>query len=147
MIRFAADEDFDADIVRALRRRLPDLDIVRVQDVGLSGADDPTVLAWAASEARVLLTHDVSTMTQHALDRVALGQSMPGVIVIHQRLALGQAIEDLVLVAACSAAEEWARRVHYFRPPKEGALEILGASSQLEPAAKPRLSMAWKQTP
>ena len=60
MIRFAADEDFNADIVRALRRRLPELDIIRVQDVGLSGGDDPTVLAWAASDARVLLTHDVS---------------------------------------------------------------------------------------
>lgn len=41
MLRFAADENFNADIVRGLRRRLPELDIVRVQDVGLSGADDP----------------------------------------------------------------------------------------------------------
>jgi hypothetical protein len=43
MIRFAADEDFDADVVRALRRRLPEVDIVRVQDAGLGGSDDPTV--------------------------------------------------------------------------------------------------------
>ena len=113
MIRFAADEDFNADIVRALRRRLPELDIIRVQDVGLSGADDPTVLALAASDARVVLTHDVSTMTQHALDRMALGQAMPGVIAVHQRLPLGQAIEDLVLAATCSGAEDWAGQVQY----------------------------------
>jgi hypothetical protein len=40
MLRLAADENFNADIVRGLLRRLPDLDIVRVHDAGLSGADD-----------------------------------------------------------------------------------------------------------
>ena len=95
MIRFAADEDFDNDILRALRRHLPELDIMRVQDAGLSGASDPTVLAWAASEARVLLTHDASTMSRHAAERLGLGQHMFGVIVVHQRLAIGSVIEEL----------------------------------------------------
>ena len=31
--------------------------IVRVQDVGLSGADDLTILQWAAEQGRILLTH------------------------------------------------------------------------------------------
>ena len=64
MLRLLADENLNNDIVRGLRRRLPGLDLVRVQDVGLSGADDPTILAWAAREGRVMLTHDVSTMTR-----------------------------------------------------------------------------------
>jgi hypothetical protein len=55
MIRLAADEDFDNDILRALLRRIAELDVVRVQDTGLSGADDVTVLEWAAREQRVLL--------------------------------------------------------------------------------------------
>ena len=58
MVKFAADENFNYDIVRGLQRREPDLDIVRIQEVGLSGVDDPAVLEWAASENRVLLTHD-----------------------------------------------------------------------------------------
>ena len=53
MLRLAADENFNNDIVRGLLRRRPDLDIVRVQDVGLSGADDPAILEWAAREGRV----------------------------------------------------------------------------------------------
>jgi hypothetical protein len=113
MIRFAADEDFDADIVRALCRRLLGVDIARVQDAGLGGADDPTVLAWAASEERVLLTHDVSTMTRHALDRVGLGQPMPGVIAVHQRLPIARVIDDLVLVATCSEPQDWAASLHF----------------------------------
>jgi predicted nuclease of predicted toxin-antitoxin system len=57
MLRLAADENLNNSIVRGLLRRQPELDIVRIQDVGLSGADDPTVLEWAAQEGRVLLTH------------------------------------------------------------------------------------------
>ncbi len=32
----AADENFNNDIIRGLLRRKPDLDIVRIQDVGLT---------------------------------------------------------------------------------------------------------------
>lgn len=66
MLRFAADENFNNDIVRGLRRRMPDLDIVRVQEAGLSGAIDTDVLEWAAREGRVLLTHDVSMPTSES---------------------------------------------------------------------------------
>jgi hypothetical protein len=44
MIRFLTDEDFDNDILRGAALRLPGLDIVRVQDVGLLGKSDPMVL-------------------------------------------------------------------------------------------------------
>ena len=48
MLMLAADENFNNNIVRGLFRRNPQLDIVRIQDVGLSGADDLTILEWAA---------------------------------------------------------------------------------------------------
>lgn len=73
MLRLAADENFNSDIVRGVLRERPDLDIVRIQDVGLSGADDRTVLEWAAGQGRVLLTHDVTTLTRHAYDRARAG--------------------------------------------------------------------------
>ena len=34
------------------------VDLVRVQDVGLEQADDTSILAWAAENNRILLTHD-----------------------------------------------------------------------------------------
>jgi hypothetical protein len=48
MLRLAADENFNNAILRGLLRRKPQLAIVRIQDVGLSGAADPLVLSWAA---------------------------------------------------------------------------------------------------
>lgn len=113
MLRFAVDENFNADIVRGLRRRLPELDIVRVQDVGLSGADDPSVLEWAASEGRIVLTHDISTLVGHAFARVAARQPMPGVFAARSRDPIGSTIEDLVLLAECSFEGEWEGQVRF----------------------------------
>ena len=70
MFRLLADENFNGDIVRGLLLRQPDLDIVRVQDVGLTGEDDLQVLAWAAENNRIVLTHDRATMPSYALERL-----------------------------------------------------------------------------
>ena len=113
MLRFAADENFNNNIIRGLLRRQPELDIIRVQDVGLRGADDLTVLEWAAQEGRVLLTHDVATITQYAYERMAAGLSMPGVFEVSLDVPIGRAIEDILLVAECSHEEEWAGQVRY----------------------------------
>ena len=111
MLRFAADENFNGDIVRGLLRRNPKLDIIRVQDVGLSGADDPSVLEWAADQRRIVVTHDITTLAKHAFDRVAAGQPMPGVFEVRSVVPIGQAIDDLILVAECSVEGEWEAQV------------------------------------
>jgi hypothetical protein len=113
VLRLAADEIFHGDTVRGLRRRAPDLDLVRVQDAGLSGADDVTVLEWAAREGRMLLSHDVRTLTRHAYARVGAGQPMPGVVEVPRTVSIGQAIEDLVLLAEASLEGELEGRVVY----------------------------------
>ena len=46
MLSFLADENFNNNIIRGLLRRNSDLDLVRVQDVGLIGAEDPAILEW-----------------------------------------------------------------------------------------------------
>ena len=112
-LRFLADEDFDNDIVRGLLRRLPILDVVRAQDVSLSGQPDPVVLAWAAQEDRVILTHDVSTMTAHAYTHIADGLPTAGVFAVSQALSISRVLDDLLLLAECSLAGEWTGQVRY----------------------------------
>ena len=113
MLRLAADENLNNNIVRGLLRQWPELDIVRIQDVGLSGADDPTVLEWAAQEGRVLLTHDVSTITKYAYERVRAGLPMPGVFEFGRNVPIGRAIEDILLLAEYSLDDEWEGQVLY----------------------------------
>jgi uncharacterized protein DUF5615 len=110
-LRLLADENLDNDIVRAVLRREPSLDLVRVQDVGLDGVDDPRVLEWAAVEDRILVSHDVNTIPRHAYERVRRGERMPGVIIVPQRAAIARCVEDLLLVVECSSEGEWAGRV------------------------------------
>lgn len=113
MLRFLADENFNQHIIAGLLQREPALDIVSVQDVGLAKADDPTVLAWAADEERVLLTHDVQTMTKFAYERTAAGQAMPGIYEVALDLPLRIVIEDILLIAQCSLPGEWEGQVRY----------------------------------
>jgi hypothetical protein len=120
MLRYAADENFNNDILRGLRRRDDELDIVRVQDVELSGAPDPVILDWAARHGRVVLSHDVSTMVGFAYDRVKAGQAMPGLFEVSRQVPLGEAIEDLLLLARCSLEGEWEGQVRYLPLPSSG---------------------------
>jgi len=107
-VRLLLDEDFNNDILRGLLRRKPDIDILRVQDVPeIAGAVDPDVLEWAAMERRVLFTHDVNTMTAHAVERIEGGKPMPGVFVASQSLPVGQVIEDMLLLVDLSKEGEW----------------------------------------
>lgn len=111
MLRLLADENFNNNIVRALRLREPGLDIVRVQDVGLIGVSDPEVLAWAAREQRMVVTHDISTMTRYAYERVAAGQPMPGIVEVVVDARLTTVIDDLILLATASRDGEWEGQV------------------------------------
>ena len=85
LLRRRADENFNNDILRAFFRANRDIDIARAQDVGLSGSADKVVVEWAADQNRVLLTHDVSTITAHAYRHVMKGDRMPGVFEISRR--------------------------------------------------------------
>ena|SRR3712207_1276138 len=113
MVRLLADENFNNDIVRGVLRRNVDADIIRVQDVGLSGAGDPDVLAWTATTGRVLLTHDVATITKYAYERAAAGKAMPGVFEISRAVPIGTAIDEILLLIECSVEGEWEGQVLY----------------------------------
>jgi len=113
VLRFAADENFNNDILRGVLRRLPDLDIVRIQDTEIAEADDPRVLEWAAQTNRVLLTHDISTITRYVYERIESGLPMPGVLEIGNSVSIRSAIEDILLLAECSLEGEWEGTILY----------------------------------
>lgn len=106
MLKLVSDENFNGDILRGLFRRRPDLDVVRVQDIGLSATPDPDILEWAAREGRILLTHDCDTMVYFACSRVKAGQAMPGVFLVSDQMPIGQAIDEILLAFDCLTSEE-----------------------------------------
>lgn len=113
MIAFLADENLKRKIIRGLLRRNPSVDVVRAQDVGLTGVDDRILLEWAARHNRILLTHDVQTLIGIAWESVEARRPMAGVIVLGRKLRVGEAVDELVLIAECSEPEGWANVVAY----------------------------------
>jgi hypothetical protein len=113
MLRLLTDEDFHGPITRGLLSRVAGLDLLRVQDVGLSGTDDAGVLAHAAADNRIVLTHDVNTMTAAAIDRVVAGEPMPGLFVVRQSVPIGRAIDELELLILATEMSEWPDRLQY----------------------------------
>lgn len=112
-MKLLADENFRGAIIRGLLRRRPDLGLVRVTDVGLGAAADPTILSWAATQGQIILTHDAATLIGFAYERIAAGQAMPGIIEVRQDLAIGLVIDDLLLLIDASYEGEWDGRVIY----------------------------------
>jgi hypothetical protein len=101
LLRALSDENFNADVLRGLRLRQADLDIIEVQATPIRGADDPTVLEFASRDNRVLLTHDRTTMPGFAYDRLKAGIPMAGVIVVNDRMPIGKAIEQVQIILTC----------------------------------------------
>lgn len=113
MLRLATDEHIDRALIRGLLLRQPNLDIVRVQEAGLLGANDRDILAWTASDGRILITHDRNSIPGFAYERIRAGENMPGVPIVDDQLPLGKAIDELLILAVCSKDEEWRDRMVY----------------------------------
>jgi hypothetical protein len=82
MLSVLADENFSHRILRGIKLRAGNLDLLIAQNVGLGGSKDSALLALAAEQHRIVLTHDRQTIPRHAHERIRSRQPMPGVIVV-----------------------------------------------------------------
>jgi hypothetical protein len=112
-VKLLFDEDVDARILRGLRRANRSVDARSAPEAGLARTPDREVLAQAAADGRVLVTQDVHTMTAEHADYVASGNISAGVAFIPREVSIGQAIDDLLLIATASSAEDWTNRIEF----------------------------------
>jgi predicted nuclease of predicted toxin-antitoxin system len=105
-IRFQADADFNQEILDGLIRKEPLIDFQTAHEAGLTGLPDEEVLKIAAKNNRILVSHDRRTMPTHFADFIQK-QNSPGVFIISQSLAIGLAIDALLLIWAASEQDEW----------------------------------------
>ena len=111
-VRFQADADLNQTIVLALLRREPSVDFQTATAANLAGLDDMAVLALAAYDGRVLMTHDQSTMPEH-FARFISEHNSPGLLVAPQHLAPALIVEELLLIWSATEADEWRNRIAY----------------------------------
>ncbi len=109
-VRLQADADLNQIILLATIRREPAIDFQTAMTADLAGVADTQVLARAATDGRVLVTHDRKTMPRHFAEFIAR-QNSPGLLVIPQSLSVAAAVEELILIWSASDADEWINRI------------------------------------
>jgi predicted nuclease of predicted toxin-antitoxin system len=105
-VRFQADADLRQAIVTGTIRRQLNLDFKSAYTALLEGKKDSEVLAIAAQDGRLLVTHDRKTMPSE-FGKFIMSKTSSGVLILSQNLSVSDAIEALILVWEASTAEEW----------------------------------------
>lgn len=111
MKKILADQNFTGAILEGLRSRVPELDIVRTEDLGFKRFRDEQILEWASANERLIVTHDARTFVNAAYERLAAGMNFNGVVLVPASLSIGSAIDELVILIDCTADEELHSRV------------------------------------
>jgi hypothetical protein len=91
------------------------LDVGRVgdpKDLPLSSTDS-AVLLWAEREARILISEDKSTLTDHLAAHLASGHHSPGIMLPRPTVGRRAVLEFLVLAAHASEPHEWRDAIWY----------------------------------
>ncbi len=109
-VRFQADADLNEDIVTGILRREPQVDFRTATAARLRQLSDLEVLALAARDGRVLVSHDRRTMPP-AFAKFLISNVSLGLLVVSQNTDLLTAIDEILLVWQASEAEEWINQI------------------------------------
>jgi predicted nuclease of predicted toxin-antitoxin system len=109
--RFLADHDLNEQIVTGVLRREPALECVRARDIGMSERLDAEVLAYAADNGFIVVSHDVNTMPSAAYARMSSGQKILRLLMVKHSDPVGVIIVCLILIWSASEAAEWENHV------------------------------------
>ena len=108
--RFMTDEDVYAAVAPALRHN--GLDAVSTPEAGRLGQSDESQLAYAADEARVLVTFNVAHFAaMHSL-WLQRGRHHAGIVVSSQR-SIGDVLRRLINLANSLDSDQMADRLEY----------------------------------
>ena len=109
-IRYQADADLNQAIVTGVLRQESNIDFQTAYQAQLSSLTDLEVLALAAGQKRILVTHDRQTMPYHFAQFLVTHQSS-GVLIVSKRLEIKTVVDELILIWSASEAEEWINRL------------------------------------
>lgn len=109
-ICYQADADLNQAILTGVLRREPVIDFQTASAAGLQGLNDLEVLALAAQQGRILVTHDRRTVPAYFAEFISSNQST-GVLIVSKKRPIETVVDELVLIWSVSSAEEWMNRI------------------------------------
>ncbi len=114
-IRFLLDENVHPVYRIELLKRDQTLVAWRVGMVGVPprGTPDADILDWCEKHEFLLVTNNRASMPPHLANHLAQGRHIPGVIVMNDKLTIGETVEQLWLIWAASDAREYLDNMVY----------------------------------
>jgi hypothetical protein len=97
---------------QGLVRREPSIDFRTARDANILGLSDPDVLAIAARDGRIPVSHDREAMPAH-FSRFIADSNSARLLIVSKNAAIGQITEQILIVWAASDAAEWVNRIGY----------------------------------
>lgn len=110
-IQFQADADFNQNIVRAVWRQEPAIDFQTAHEAGLRAISDLEVLAYAAREGRLLVSHDLTTMPHHFAAFIMSGETSAGLLILRQQLSILQTLNEILKIWRKDDASQWINQI------------------------------------
>jgi hypothetical protein len=110
-VRLYVDHHVRREITEGLRRR--GVDVITAEQDGTKRLSDPELQSRASALGRVLISNDKDHLAE-ATRRQRSGEDFAGLVYAPQlRITIGQAVEDLELIAKVYDPGDMENRVHY----------------------------------
>ena len=115
MRRFLIDENISPEYRTQLLRHKPSLTVLVIGDENAppKGTPDPEILAWCEQHQFSLITNNRESMPQHLSDHIETGHHVPGIFTINLSVPMGKIIDELLLIAGASDADEYMDQIKY----------------------------------
>lgn len=114
-IRYLLDENVPHAIRDGLLRRQQEVDIIAVghEIAPPLSTPDTEILCWIEREGYILITFNRNTMPRHLRNHLEAGKHIPGILILPRKYAIGEVIEDLLLIWEAAYPDEYQDKITY----------------------------------
>lgn len=100
-IHYLIDENVGPLYKRQLLKKNSEIRVYAVGDPGCphKGTFDPQILSWCEENRCILVTNNRASMPPHLATHLAQGRHIPGILILNERMSVGETIEELLLIA------------------------------------------------
>jgi hypothetical protein len=115
MRKFLLDENVGESLRKGLHVQYPDMVVWRIGDPAAPsiGTLDPDILLWCEANGFTLVTNNRGSMPGHLHDHLEAAYHFPGMFTLSPKMAIGEIIEELVLIWGASNPNEYADQINY----------------------------------
>lgn len=119
-LKYLLDENVDKVYQRQFIRRNHSLVMWVVGNPGAPprGTLDPEILCWCEAHNFLLVTNNRTSMPVHLSDHIAKGRHIPGIVILNDKLSIGQTVDELILIAEGSFEYEYQDQIIHLPLPE-----------------------------